>query len=40
MMMLADNDGWELFEETQEAYRQETLAVFDRLDSLDSLVNG
>ena len=32
MMMLADNDGWTLFDPpTRESYRQETLAVFDRL---------
>jgi hypothetical protein len=32
MMMLADNDGWELFNaSSSEAYRQETLAVFERL---------
>ena len=34
MMMLADNDGWELFNaETQAAFRAETLAVFERLEA-------
>jgi hypothetical protein len=31
MMMLADNDGWELFTDNREPFRAETLAVFDRL---------
>jgi hypothetical protein len=35
MMMLADNDGWALFDQaTKEQFRQETLAVFSRLESL------
>jgi len=35
MMMLADNDGWELFNaETQAAFRAETLAVFARLEAV------
>jgi hypothetical protein len=33
MMMLADNDGWTLFDQaTKERYRQETLAVFRELE--------
>jgi hypothetical protein len=33
MMMLADNDGWALFDQaTKERYRQETLAVFGELE--------
>jgi hypothetical protein len=33
MMMLVDNDGWELFNlSTKERYRQETLAVFEELE--------
>jgi hypothetical protein len=33
MMMLVDNDGWELFNlSTKERYRQETLAVFEKLE--------
>ena len=31
MLMLADSDGWELFSENCEPFRQETRAVFDRL---------
>jgi hypothetical protein len=34
MMMLADNDGWELFNAAnRDAFRAETLAVFDRLEA-------
>jgi hypothetical protein len=32
MMMLADNDGWVIFEPALKAqYRQETLAAFDHV---------
>jgi hypothetical protein len=35
MMMLADNDGWALFDQaTKERYRQETLAVFGKLEPI------
>ena len=35
MMMLVDSDGWELFRQPiRERYRQETLAVFERLESI------
>ena len=35
MMMLVDNDGWELFNPaTKERYRQETLAVFEKLERI------
>jgi hypothetical protein len=35
LMMLADNDGWVLFEQpTQAQYRRETLKVFDELAQL------
>jgi hypothetical protein len=35
MMMLADNDGWALFDpSTKERHRQETLAAFGRLERL------
>jgi hypothetical protein len=35
MMMLADNDGWALFDPpTKERYRQETLAVFGKLEPI------
>jgi len=38
MMMLADNDGWTLFDPaTREQYRQETLAVFSGLESMFEL---
>jgi hypothetical protein len=38
VMMLVDNDGWSLFEPpVREAYRQETLAVFEELERLNSL---
>jgi len=35
MMMLVDNDGWNLFRQsTRERYRQETQAVFERLEPI------
>jgi hypothetical protein len=37
VMMLVDNDGWALFDRSnKERYRQATLAVFGRVESLIS----